>query len=189
MPRAGLTPATVVREAAALADEAGYDRLTLAALAARLGVALPSLYKHVRGADALHQKLAVLATAEIADVLTTAAAGRSGGEALRAVATAYREYARRHPGRYRAAQRAPDPADPDHLAAGERAVGAIRAVLLGYGLDGDAAIDAIRMFRAAVHGFVALEAAGGFGLPRDTDRSFGELVAGLDRAYLSWENR
>ncbi|MEE3918687.1 TetR-like C-terminal domain-containing protein [Micromonospora sp. BRA006-A] len=75
------------------------------------------------------------------------------------------------------------------MVAGQRAVGAVRAILLGYGLDGDAATDAIRMFRAAVHGFVALEAAGGFGLPRDTDRSFGEMIAGLDRAYLSWENR
>ena len=45
------------------------------------------------------------------------------------------------------------------------------------------------MFRAAVHGFVALEAAGGFGLPRDTDRSFDQMIAGLDRAYLSWEDR
>ncbi len=172
-----------------LADEVGYEKLTLAALAARLGVALPSLYKHVRGVDALHQQLAVLATAEIADVLTTAAAGRAGGDALRAVAAAYRAYARQHPGRYPAAQRAPDPADAEHLAAGERAVGAIRAILLGYGLDGDDAIDAIRMFRAAVHGFVALEAAGGFGLPRDTDRSFDQLIAGLDRAYRSWGDR
>ncbi|MEV1143797.1 TetR family transcriptional regulator, partial [Micromonospora sp. NPDC049799] len=56
MPRAGLTPQTVVRAAADLADEVGLDRLTLAAVAARLGVALPSLYKHVRGADALHHR-------------------------------------------------------------------------------------------------------------------------------------
>ncbi|PWR12760.1 TetR family transcriptional regulator [Micromonospora sicca] len=189
MPRAGLTPQTVVREAARLADEVGYDRLTLAALAGRLGVALPSLYKHVKGADALHQKLAALATAEIATVLTGAAAGRAGDDALRAVATAYRAYAHRHPGRYPATQRAPDPADPDHVAAAERAVGAIYAILFGYGLTGDAAVDATRMFRAAVHGFVTLEAAGGFGLPRDIDRSFDELVAGLDAAYRSWRSR
>ncbi|GAB3952288.1 hypothetical protein GCM10027614_55720 [Micromonospora vulcania] len=49
MPRVGLNQQTVVREAARLADEVGYQQLTLAALAGRLGVALPSLYKHVRG--------------------------------------------------------------------------------------------------------------------------------------------
>ncbi|SCG54367.1 TetR/AcrR family transcriptional regulator [Micromonospora inositola] len=188
MPRAGLTPQTVVREAARLADEVGYDRLTLAALAGRLGVALPSLYKHVKGADALNQKLAALATGEIAAELTSAAAGRAGGDALRAVANAYREYARRHPGRYPATQRVPDPADPDHVADAERAVGAIYAILRGYGLSGDAAVDATRMFRAAVHGFITLEAAGGFGLPRDIDRSFDQMVAGLDTACRDWRS-
>jgi AcrR family transcriptional regulator len=189
VPRAGLTPQTVIREAAVLADEVGHDRLTLAAVAGRLGVALPSLYKHVKGVDALHQQLSVLATAEIADELTAAAAGRAGGDALRAVAAAYRAYARRHPGRYPATQRVPDPADPAHLAAGERAVGAIYAILHGYDLTGDAAVDATRMFRAAVHGFVTLEAAGGFGLPRDIDRSFDEMVAALDTAYRNWTSR
>ncbi|MFI7428358.1 TetR/AcrR family transcriptional regulator [Micromonospora sp. NPDC049836] len=188
MPRAGLTPQTVVREAAVLADEVGHDRFTLAALAARLGVALPSLYKHVKGIDALHQKLSALATAEVAAELTRAAAGRAGGDALRAVAAAFRTYARRHPGRYPATQRAPDPADPEHLAAGEQAVGAVYAILRGYGLSGDAAVDATRMFRAAVHGFITLEAAGGFGLPRDVDRSFDQLVAGLDTAYRNWRS-
>ncbi|MFU8875561.1 TetR/AcrR family transcriptional regulator [Micromonospora sp. SL4-19] len=188
MPRAGLTPQAVVREAAVLADEVGYDRLTLAALAGRLGVALPSLYKHVRGVEDLHQKLAVLATAEVANELTTAAVGRAGGDALRSVAVAFRGYARRHPGRYPAIQRAPDPADPEHVAAAERAVGAIYAILLGYDLGGDAAVDATRMFRAAVHGFISLEAAGGFGLPRDIDRSFDQMVAALDIAFRNWRS-
>ena len=188
MPRAGLTPQTVVREAARLADEVGSDRLTLAALAARLGVALPSLYKHVKGADALAQRLSALATAELATELTAAAAGRAGSDALRAVAAAYRDYARRHPGRYPATQRVPDPADPEHVAAGERAVGAIYAILHGYGITGDAAVDATRTFRSAVHGFVTLEASGGFGLPRDIDCSFDQMVAALDTAYRDWRS-
>lgn len=189
MPRAGLNQQTVVREAARLADEVGYQQLTLAALASRLGVALPSLYKHIRGADALGQKLAVLATAELATELTSAAAGRSGGDALRAMADAYRAYAHRHPGRYPATQRVPDPSDLEHVEAGERAVGAIFAVLRGYGLTGDDAVDATRALRSALHGFVALEAAGGFGLPREVDRSYHQLVAGLDVAFRSWPAR
>ncbi|MFF4878299.1 MULTISPECIES: WHG domain-containing protein [unclassified Micromonospora] len=186
MPRVGLNQQTVVREAARLADEVGLPQLTLAALASRLGVALPSLYKHVRGADALSQKLSALATTELATDLTTAAAGRAGGDALRAMADAYRGYAQRHPGRYPTTLRAPDPADPEHVVAGERAVGAIYAVLRGYGLTADDAVDATRALRSALHGFVSLEAAGGFGLPREVDRSYHQLVAGLDVAFRSW---
>lgn len=186
MPRVGLNQQIVVREAARLADEVGLDQLTLAALAARLTVALPSLYKHVRGLDALVQKLSALATAELAEELGRAAVGRARGEAVRALALAYRDYARRHPGRYPATQRVPDPTDPEHVAAAERAIGTIYAVLTGYGLDGDAAVDATRALRSALHGFVSLVAAGGFGLPRDLDRSFDQLVAALDLAFRSW---
>ena len=118
MPRAGLNTRIVVAEAARTADEVGLDRLTLAMIAQRLQVALPSLYKHVRGLDALLQKLAALATAELAVDLSAAAAGRARLDAVRAVAAAYRDYARRHPGRYPAAQRVPDPDDPEHVAAG-----------------------------------------------------------------------
>jgi AcrR family transcriptional regulator len=170
----------VVAEAARLADEVGLDRLTLAMLAKRFGVALPSLYKHVSGLPAVLQKVSALATAELADEVVAAATGRAGADALRAMAGAHRAYARRHPGRYPAVQRVPDPADPEHVAAGDRVVGAAFAILRGYGLDGDDLVDATRAIRSALHGFVVLENAGGFGLPRDVDRSFDRVVSMLD---------
>jgi AcrR family transcriptional regulator len=176
----------VVEEGARLADEVGLDRLTLAAVAHRLGVALPSLYKHIRGLDALLQQISSSAVAELAGILADAAAGRSATAALTAVADAYRAYAREHPGRSAAAQRVPDPTDPVHVAAGERLVGIIYAVLSGYGLRGDDAVDATRALRAALHGFVTLEHTGGFGMPRDVDRSFASMLAGLDHALRHW---
>jgi AcrR family transcriptional regulator len=175
-----------VAEAALLVDEVGPDRLTLAALAQRLGVALPSLYKHVRGLDAVLQKVSALATAELAAELSAAAAGRSRGDAVQATAGAYRSYALRHPGRYLATQRVPDPDDAEHVAAGERAVGTIYAVLRGYGLSGEETVHATRAFRSAIHGFVMLEQSGGFGLPVDIDASFHQLVAALEVALKDW---
>jgi hypothetical protein len=41
------------------------------------------------------------------------------------------------------------------------------------------ASDAVHAIRATLHGFVALEAGGGFGLPEDVDESFERLVAML----------
>jgi len=176
----------VVTEAAVLADEVGLPSLTLAMVAKRFGVALPSLYKHVSGLDALLQKVSAVATAELADEVAAAAAGRARGDAVRAVAAAYRGYARRHPGRYPATQRVPDPADPAHVAAGEKMVGTVFAILRGYGLDGDDLVDAARALRSALHGFVVLESGGGFGLPRDIDRSFDRMVAVLDAGFDRW---
>lgn len=185
MPRAGLSTAVVVAEAARLADEVGLHRLTLAMVAKRFGVALPSLYKHVSGLDALLQKVSALATADLADEVTGAATGLAGGDALRAIARSWRAYAAAHPGRYVAVQRVPDPADPVHVAAGDKLVGAVYAVLRGYGLDGDDLVDATRALRSAVHGFVLLETGGGFGLPQDVDRSFDRLLDLLDLGLVN----
>jgi AcrR family transcriptional regulator len=189
VPRAGLSTGVVVAEAARLADEVGLPAVTLATLAKRFGVALPSLYKHVSGLDAVLQKVSALATAELADEVVVAAAGRARGDAVHAVADAYRGYAHRHPGRYPATQRVPDPADPQHTAAGERLVDTVFAILRGYGLSGDDLVDAARALRSALHGFVMLENGGGFGLPRDVDRSFDRLVATLDAGFDHWPAR
>jgi AcrR family transcriptional regulator len=179
----------VVEEAARLADEVSLDRLTLAMVAQRLGVALPSLYKHIQGLEALRQKLAALATAELAAEVGAAVAGRARTDAVRAGAAAWRTYARRHPGRYPAAQRVPDPDDPEHVAAGKRAVETIYAILRGYELSGEDLVHATRFLRSALHGFVLLENAGGFGLPQSVDDSFDQLVTALDNALQAWPAR
>src|SRR6478735_7322489 len=92
MPRAGLSTAAVVAAAAEIADAEGLDRLTLARVAATAGVRTPSLYNHVESLDDVR---------------------RAGDDALAAMAVAYRAYARRHPGRYAATQRAPAEGDEE----------------------------------------------------------------------------
>jgi len=180
MPRAGLTRARVVAEAAVVADEQGLDRLTLAAVAKRLGVSLPSLYKHIDSLDGLRRDLALLGVRELTGALTRAAVGRSGRAALEAIAGAYREYAHAYPARCAASVRAPAPDDDEHLAAGAAAVAVLGAVVAGYGIEGDERVHAIRIVRVALHGFVSLEAAGGFGLPQSVDATFARMVDGLD---------
>ncbi len=186
MPRLGLTHERVVAEAATVADEVGLDRLTLATVALRFGVSLPSLYKHVRSLDGLKRDLAVLGVRELTAALSAAAVGRAGRDALQAIAKAYRQYAKAHPGRTAASVRAPDPNDAEHLAASEAILAVLLAVLAGYGISGANAIDAIRSLRAAVHGFVTLEAAGGFGLPQSVDATYDRLIDALDTAFATW---
>lgn len=175
MPRAGLSTEAVVDAAVAVLDDGGPDALSLAAVAARTGVAAPSLYKHVDGLGELRRRLAVRSMNELADRLTAAVLGRSRDDALRAAMTAYRGYALEHPNRYAALPQYPVP-DPDLAAAGDRVVGVILAVLRGYGLDGSDAIHVARSVRAAAHGFAALQAAGGFQLAEDPDTSYQRLV-------------
>jgi AcrR family transcriptional regulator len=182
MPRVGLDSEGVVSAAAGLADAEGLETVTLARLAARLGVRSPSLYAHVDGVADLRRRLGARAAAELADLLAVAAAGKSKLAGLRALANTYRSYAREHPGSYAAVQRAPDGEPGSEAAvAAQRLVDVILAVLGGYGLSGDEAIHAVRVVRAALHGFVVLERGDGFAIPLSLDATYERLIAVLDR--------
>jgi AcrR family transcriptional regulator len=178
MPRAGLDAEAVVAAAAALADADGLLQLTLARLAATLGIRTPSLYAHVDGLGDLRARLGARGARELAATLQIAASGLARGDALRAVALAYRKYAHAHPGTYAAMQIVSD--SEEFEAAGAEVVGLIVAVLRGYGLEGEPAIHAVRAIRSALHGFVSLEREGGFGLPVPVADSYDKLVTMLD---------
>ncbi|MGO4301128.1 TetR-like C-terminal domain-containing protein [Leifsonia sp. RAF41] len=156
--------------------------MTLAAVAGRAGVAVPSLYKHVSSLDDLRRSVAIESVTELTRVLAAATIGRAGPEAIRAAADAIRDFAHRHPGRYAAAQVAPDgsdPADAELAARAAETLTVLSGVLRGFGLPEDELVDAIRMLRSAIHGFVTLELGGGFGLPDDLDRSYAVLIDGV----------
>jgi len=179
VPRAGLDTERVVDTAARIADAEGLDAVSLARVAAELGVRPPSLYNHVEGHGGLRRGLALRGVRELTAALRDAAVGRSGADALTATASAYRAYALAHPGLYGATVAAPAPGDAEHMAAAQETVDVVFAVLRGWSLEGDEAVHAARAFRSAVHGFVVLEAGGGFGIPVDLDESFQRLVATL----------
>lgn len=186
MPRAGLTTAKVVEQAAVLVDELGWQHLSLAAVAERCGVRQPSLYKHIASLDALRGEVSAFALRELGEAMTNAILGKAGPDALLALAVSYRDYARRHPGRYAATVTAPAGDQVAQQQAAATVLKVVEAVLAGYGLTGDDAVDAARALRAAVHGFVHLEANHGFELPTDVDRSYRRLVEGLDATMSTW---
>lgn len=133
MPRAGLTADRLAEVAADRADEVGVDALSLSALARHFGVAVPSLYAHVRSLRDLQVRVALLALEESADLVAAALAGVSGRDALAAVGGVWRTYAREHPGRY-AATRLPLDAATAAASAGPRHADLARASLRDYAL-------------------------------------------------------
>ncbi|MFW8745063.1 TetR-like C-terminal domain-containing protein [Mesorhizobium japonicum] len=187
MPRAGLSREAVTDLAVQLVDASpdGWAELTLAAVAGRAGVAVPSLYKHIGSLADLRRAIALVGLLELHRRAALATVGRSGDDALRALARALRDFARQHPGLWAATQVAPG-ADPDDAPLAQAAadvVALVAAVLQGFGLPAERSVDAVRTTRATVHGFIELELHGGFGMPDDVDASFDAaldvLAAGL----------
>ncbi len=162
-----------------IADADGLAGVTLARVAAGLDVRAPSLYNHVAGRDALLRLVALRGMRALDGVLRDAAVGRSGRDALVAIAHAYRAFARENPGLYAATVRAPAADDAELLAAAARPVEVLVTVLAAWGFEGELAVHHVRVVRSALHGFVSIEAGGGFGLPLDLDESFERLVETL----------
>ncbi|MFC6016218.1 TetR-like C-terminal domain-containing protein [Plantactinospora solaniradicis] len=186
MTRAGVTAERLALAAAELADEVGFENVTVSALARQFGVKDASLYAHIRNAQDLRIRVALLALAELADRVAAALAGRAGKDALVAFANAYRDYAKQHPGRYAAMQQELDP-ETAAASAGGRHAEMTRAILRGYRLSEPDQTDAVRMLHSTFHGYVSLERTGGFRHhPRTADVSWARTLDALDAVLNHW---
>ena len=175
--RGRLDRAAILKRAAQLADRDGLDALTLAALAGELGIRPPSLYNHVVSLEELRQALAVRALGELDAALGRAAVGKAGAEAVVALGEAYRTYARAHPGLYAAITATGSSATPELHAARAALLDTVGAVLRGFGLVAKKEVlHAMRAFYSLMHGFVSVEATGGFALPVEPAESFRWLL-------------
>jgi AcrR family transcriptional regulator len=182
MPRAGLTSDDVVAAAAELADEVGFQELTMGMLAQRLGIRSPSLYKHVTDLADLRHRVATLAMTEAGEAVRDALQGRSGRDAVTALLTAIQSYVTAHPGRYTATTgaRFTGPDDPLRPATA-RFIDSISAALRGYGISYEDMVHAIRSVRCTIHGFAMLRAADGFQLSGDLGQTFDYMIGFVDR--------
>jgi AcrR family transcriptional regulator len=192
MARVGLTGARLARAGAELADEVGFDQVTVSALARRFGVQVASLYSHVRNSDDLKLRIATVALTELADRAAAAVAGRAGRDAVVALADVYRTYAKQHPGRYTASRHTASPAalQAEYVAAGKRNSELMRAVLRAYDLDEPAETDAVRLLGSLIHGYVALELTGSFDHSSpSSDDTWPRLLGAVDSLLRTWPER
>ncbi|MFD5159447.1 TetR/AcrR family transcriptional regulator [Streptomyces hawaiiensis] len=186
MARVGLTPERLTEAGAELADEVGFEQVTVSALARRFDVKVASLYSHVRNSQDLKTRIALLALTELADRAADALAGRAGKDALAALANVYRDYAREHPGRYAAAQLRLDPRTAA-ASAGVRNAQMTRALLRGYDLTEPDQTHAVRLLGSVFHGYVSLELGGGFSHSApDTEETWARILEALDTLLRNW---
>ncbi|MEW2565757.1 WHG domain-containing protein [Streptomyces sp. NPDC047070] len=186
MPRAGLTTDRLIQAGADLADDVGFDQVTVSALARRFDVKVASLYSHLKNSQDLRTGIALLALEELADRGANALAGRAGKDALIALANVYRDYAREHPGRYAAAQFKLTP-EAAAASAGGRHAQMTRAILRGYDLTEPDQTHAVRLLGSVFHGYVSLELSGGFSHSApDSQETWTSILDALDALLRNW---
>jgi AcrR family transcriptional regulator len=166
----------VVQVAIEIADADGFEAVTLAGIARKLNIRIPSLYNYISSLQGLRREMTLWGLLQLGECLRRAAVGKASDEAVFSLADAYRAFAHTHPGIYSATLRAVDPGQSDLAAAAQEILDILIAVLQSYGFSADEALHAIRGLRSVLHGFVDLETAGGFGMPLSRDESFRRLI-------------
>lgn len=154
----------IVAVARELLEDGGWDAVTMRAIAERMGIRAPSLYKHVAGKDELRTALVAGAFVETAEVFATAVEAAADSP-LAAIAVAYRRWALEHPHLYRLMTGGP--LDRDALPEGVEAASAAPLVR-ACGGDGDLA----RAAWAFAHGMTILELDGRFPPGADLDAAW-----------------
>lgn len=154
-----------------LLEAGGVDAVTMQAVAARVGVRAPSLYKRVPNRGALIGAIAADVLVDLGRRLAPLAAGRDPAAAIRSIASAYRAFAHERPRGYELAW--------SHLADRERPATSVNVQaadpvlgLMARVVGPDRALPAARTLTAFVHGFVSMELAGAFRLGGDVDEAF-----------------
>ncbi|MFK0403423.1 TetR/AcrR family transcriptional regulator [Microbacterium sp. NPDC090225] len=166
----------IVAAGRAILEESGPASLTMQAVATRVGVRAPSLYKRVRDRDALLTAVAEAAIDELGSRLDRSGTDTAGTD-LTSLAEVYRAFAHEHPESFRLMFMASAPVDALHRAS--EPVLRASAALVG---EADA-LDAARLFTAWATGFLQMELSGAFRLGGDVGQAFDyglrRLLAGL----------
>jgi AcrR family transcriptional regulator len=173
--RRGLDHTKVIEAAAELADTRGFQNVTLAMVASKLGVRSQSLYAHVDGLEGLRRGLARHGLNLFADAMRDSVMALTGAAALRALCRTSASFAAAHPGLYEANVRAPGD-DPNIEAARARVAAPFYAVLSSFGVDGDESLHRHRVIWTSLYGFATARSAGLMSWPVDPDESFEYLL-------------
>ncbi len=155
--------------AATIVDEAGFDALSVSAVAGELDVAPSALYTHCDGLSGLRSLVAVAASQNLVERIRTAAIGTAGDSAVVAMGLAYRQFALDHPGQFAALLRSPVADDPALRVANRAVVDVFTLVFTAMGLSPRQSTLAARSTHSAIHGFLALEHVSGTGTEHEDE--------------------
>ncbi|TDE45720.1 TetR/AcrR family transcriptional regulator [Nonomuraea mesophila] len=161
----------IVQAARDILESQGLAQLTMQAVAGRVGVRAPSLYKRVRNRDALVRLVSEATLLDLEKHLNAVPATREPQENLAALLRALRAFAHARPAAYHLIfTNVPAPAKPDLDLLTRAATPLLRiaADLTGPGQT----LEAARTITAWAHGFISMELADAFNLGGDVDRAY-----------------
>lgn len=173
MPRQGLNKESVIAAAVELVEEKGFSNFSLNELAKGLDIKPASLYSHIQNIDSLIADIGVMAVRRMVKGEKEAIEGKTKDDALLALASAYRKFAKEHYELYLIIMNIPKRHHPVLDLVTEEIMEPIMEVLSSYNISVEMKMHYQRSLRSMLHGFVSHEEYGAFThSPADRDKSF-----------------
>ncbi|PEL11159.1 TetR/AcrR family transcriptional regulator [Bacillus sp. AFS017336] len=170
-PRIGLNFNELLRASIKIVDTEGWEALTISYLAKKLTIQPPSIYNHVKNLDELKNSVALYAITQLYEQLKEAVHHQRNEKAIFALAFAYLNYARTHPGLYKATLSPSQTPEDEYHQTANKILNLIYEIMKPYHLTDIEQIHAVRGLRSLLHGFVSLEKSEGFGINIPIDES------------------
>lgn len=173
MPRIGLSKEKIVEAAVALIEQSGTSEFSMRALADYLQIKTASLYNHVESMHSLMVAVCAYALQMQRKSEMNAIEGKTGNEAIMALANAYRIFAKEHPHLYRLIIHTAASCGEQLSEISRCIVEPFMKVLEHTSLTDNEKYHWQRVLRGILHGFASQEDAGFFShLPADVNESF-----------------
>jgi AcrR family transcriptional regulator len=163
--------AEVVAAGRELLEAGGLGAVTMQAVAARVGVRAPSLYKRFPNRGALIAAISTATLVELADGLAPMASSPDASVGLRELALAYRAFAGANPRAFELLYMNL-PLDWRPSVEDTARAAAPVLVLVERLLGRERALEGARLITAFANGFIVMELAGAFRLGGDVDASY-----------------
>jgi Transcriptional regulator len=176
MQKRNLTKEKIIQVAFSLADDIGLNQVTFQKIAEKLDIKYPSLYNHFDNMENLKIEMTVYLLKDLNSKLMQRLIGKSGENAIREYAYAYRDYAFENKTAYWLFVHIPSTEDEEVKRLARQTTNIIHQILEFYTKDDTQIIHKSRALRSLLHGFVSLYSFGYFKNHVNLEESFKVMV-------------
>ncbi|WP_251862317.1 TetR/AcrR family transcriptional regulator [Clostridium sp. Marseille-Q2269] len=171
-----LTKEKIIKVSLLLADEIGLNQVTFQKIAEKLDIKYPSLYNHFNNMDDLRIEMTIYLLNELNLSLMENLIGKSGEDAIRKYAYAYRDFAFKNSSAYRLFVNVASTENEEINRLSRQTNNIMHQVLNFYIKDETHLIHKSRALRSLLHGFISLKFLGYFQNKVSPEESFQFMI-------------
>lgn len=172
MSRADIDKSVIINKAVELANEIGFEKVTLKLLASNLNIKPPSLYNHINGLEDLQKEVMLYGWKQVEERIIEAAIGVTGYDALEAMGRTFYKYATENPGVFDAMLWYNKFQSDEMQDATKRIFSVIYKIFSTLNISQENCDHLIRTYRAFLEGYILLVNNNAFGHPLSIEDSF-----------------